>query len=93
MGEDHKIEMNRNEIEQYIADEYGAAGEHLWARNPNNTVFRHHRSKKWFAIIMDIPRNKIGLDGTDRIDVLDVRCDPLLVGRSCRTKDFTPPIT
>ena len=82
--------MNRNEITRYIADEYGADEEHLWARYPDYAVFRHHKSRKWFALIMDIPRNKIGLDGTERIDVLDVRCDPLLIGSLLQENGFYP---
>ncbi len=34
---------------------------------------------------MDIPRNRIGLRGTDTIDVVNLKCDPLLLG-SVRTE-------
>lgn len=36
--------------------------------------------KKWFALIMDIPRNKLGLQGNEQIDVVNLKCDPLLIG-------------
>lgn len=39
---------------------------------------------------MDIPRHKIGLDDAERIDVLDVRCDPLLIGSLLQENGFYP---
>lgn len=82
--------MDRIALEQYIANEYGTDGEHLWARNPNFTVYRHNGSKKWFALVMDIPRNRIGLDGDELIDVLNVRCNPLFLGSLMQDGGFYP---
>ena len=41
---------------QDIQNEYHSLPEHLWARFPNYTVFRHQDNQKWFALIMDIPK-------------------------------------
>lgn len=53
--------MNRAELERYIAEGYSTQGENPWAQSPTNTVFRHRHNRKWFAILMDIPREKLGL--------------------------------
>ena len=82
--------MDRAILEQYIVDQYGAERENLWAKFPNYTVFRHFTTGKWFALFMDIPQNKIGLDGKKIIDVLNVRCDPLSVGQFLQQKGFYP---
>ena len=50
--------MTRSELAAYLPDTYSTAGEHLFARYPSFQVFRHHGHKKWFAVIMDIPRKK-----------------------------------
>mgnify|MGYP004537736543 FL=1 len=76
--------MNRLELKQYIAETYGIEPDCPWSKNPNFEVYRHSNNKKWFALIMDIPRNRIGLRGTDIIDVVNLKCDPLLLG-SVRT--------
>ena len=77
--------MNRLELKQYIAETYGIEPDCPWSKNPNFEVYRHSNNKKWFALIMDIPRNRIGLRGTDIIDVVNLKCGPLLLG-SVRTE-------
>ena len=72
--------MNREDLERYIAEVYSTQGENPWAQSPTNTVFRHRHNRKWFAIIMDIPREKLGLPGGKIISVVNVKCDPRLIG-------------
>ena len=43
-------------------------------------VLRHEDNRKIFALFMDVQRNKLGLDGEERVDILNVKLgDPLLV--------------
>ena len=77
--------MNRLELKQYIAETYSIEPDCPWIKNPNFEVYRHNNNKKWFALIMDIPRNRIGLRGMDIIDVVNLKCNPLLLG-SVRTE-------
>ena len=72
--------MSRAELERYIAEIYSTQGEKPWAQSPANTVFRHHHNRKWFAIIMDIPREKLCLPGDGIISAVNVKCDPRLSG-------------
>lgn len=72
--------MNRAELEAYISETYCAEGEHPWVSNPTNTVFRHTGSKKWFALVMDIPRKNLGLTGEGEISVVNLKCDTRLIG-------------
>lgn len=77
--------MNRLELKKYITETCGVEPDCPWIKNPNFEVYRHSNNKKWFALIMDIPRNRIGLRGMDIIDVVNLKCDPLLLG-SVRTE-------
>ena len=72
--------MNRQELAAYLTDTYSTAGEHLFARYPNFQVFRHTGNKKWFAVLMDIPRKNLGLDGEGEISVVNLKCDTRLIG-------------
>ena len=72
--------MNRQELTAYLTDIYGTTGEHLFARYPNFEVFRHTGNKKWFAVLMDIPPKNLGLTGEGQIQVVDLKCDPRLIG-------------
>lgn len=79
-GESGGFALHAEELARYIAEQYGADEEHLWASAPSYKVFRHQNNRKWFALIMDIPRCKLGLDGDEKIDILDLKCDPALIG-------------
>ena len=69
----------RRKIIDYIKKEYEAEPEHLWRSYPDYIVFRYSDNNKWFGIIMDVSRDKLGLDGDDRVDIIDVKVgDPFL---------------
>lgn len=72
--------MNRAELEQFIMENYGVEPDYPWLKYPGNAVFRHVSNRKWFALIMDVPRNKLGLQGTKPLDVVNLKCDPVLIG-------------
>ena len=72
--------MNRPELEVYLTDTYGTTGEHLFARYPGFQVFRRGGNKKWFAVLMDIPGEKLGLMRDGEISVVNLKCDPRFIG-------------
>ena len=72
--------MNRRELAVYLADTYSIGGEHLFAKYPSFVVFRNTGDRKWFAVIMDIPRKNLGLTGEGEISVVNLKCDTRLIG-------------
>lgn len=82
--------MNRIELEQYILATYSAESDYPWLKFPNYKVFRHSTNKKWFALIMNVQKNKLGLQGTDFLDVVNLKCDPILIGSLRKEKGFFP---
>lgn len=80
----------RRRVTEYIRDRYSAEPEYLWKKYPNYAVFRQFASKKWFAIVMDIPRNKLGFEGDGNADIMDVKCGPLMVGSLLAQDGFLP---
>lgn len=74
----------------YITETYGADEEYLWQRYPNYCVFRRTDNKKWFALIADVPKEKLGLDGEGIVNVLNVKLDPILVDSLKRSAGFLP---
>lgn len=68
--------MNRTELFDHIWNRYAAEPEYLWKRNPDTAVFRHASNRKWFAILMDVRADRLGLEGDEVIDILNVKCDP-----------------
>lgn len=80
----------RENVLQYIENRYAAAPEYLWARYPAYAVFRRQNDRKWFAVLMDVPRNRLGLDGEESVDILDIKCDPKLAGSLRENHGFLP---
>ena len=73
-------DMNRQELQRYISEVYSTVPEFPWIRYPNYAVFRRGNNQKWFALVMDIPKSKLGLPSADMIDVVNLKCDPILIG-------------
>lgn len=80
----------REDVIQHIQDIYGVGPEYLWADTPDSAVFRHPGSKKWFAIIMDVSPDRLGLSGDAAVDVMNVKCGTLLVGSLLQEEGFLP---
>ena len=57
--------MDREILTEHILASYNADQDYPWVKYPNFTVFRHVSNKKWFALIMDVPRSKLGLQGDE----------------------------
>ena len=65
----------KEDVFRYIREKYGSDIEYLWRRYPNYAVFRHRDNQKWYGLLMDIPRFKLGLQGTETVDILNVKTD------------------
>ncbi len=64
-----------------IKAQYGAEPEFLWASSPDSAAIRNARNRKWFAALMlDMPRKTLGLEGEGRVDIINLKCDPLMRG-------------
>lgn len=72
--------MNRKELERYITETYNAEAESPWVKSPEYIVFRHSNNRKWFAVIMTVQGAKLGLTDRGSMDIVNLKCDPLLAG-------------
>jgi predicted DNA-binding protein (MmcQ/YjbR family) len=82
--------MNRRDVIDFINTEYDTPQEHLWMSYPDYIVFRNSINNKWFAVVMDVERQKLGLKGSGKVDVLNVKCDPILIGSLRLSKGYLP---
>jgi len=71
--------MNREELEAYIRNHYATLPDYPWADTPRAAVFRHVANRKWFALLMEVPREKLGLPGTEKLDIVNFKCGPILI--------------
>ena len=61
-----------HQIIKYVKDKYSIKPEYLWEDTPNTFVFKHQEAK-WFAIVMDIPYKKVGIDSKEIVYVMNVK--------------------
>ena len=54
------------------------------------TAVLRHKNGKWYAIIMTVEKKTLGLEEDGKINILDVKCDPDLVGMLIQTYGFLP---
>ena len=80
----------RERIMRYMQDTYGTEAEYLWADSPDSAVFRHPASRKWYAIIMGVLPERLGLSGEQVLYVMNVKCSTIMIGSLLSTKGFLP---
>ena len=79
----------KESVLRFAAEQYQTKPEHLWARMPEAAVLRHPNGK-WYGLIMPVPKAKLGLPDDTVCDMLNVRCDPMMLGSVLRQKGFFP---
>ena len=75
---------------QHIADVYGAEPEFPFPRDGVSCVFRHGNNRKWFALMMRLPYHTLGMNREGVADILNVKCDPFLIGSLRGRPGFLP---
>ncbi|MBQ2677270.1 MAG: MmcQ/YjbR family DNA-binding protein [Clostridia bacterium] len=82
--------MNRQTLDKYISQNYNTLAEYPWPKYPDYAVYRHQSNRKWFAVVMGLPKSKLGLSGDGIIDVVNLKCDPLLIGSLLNDEGIYP---
>ncbi len=82
--------MNREALDKHIKETYKVGAEFPWLSAPSFAVYRHQSNNKWFAVIMEIPKAKLGLEEEGSINVVNLKCDPLLIGSLILDKGIYP---
>ena len=82
--------MTRQELKAFIYEAYGVNPDCPWLRYPDYEVFRHGDSKKWFAVIMDVPKAKLGINEDGNISVVNLKCDTIMVNDVLSEKGIYP---
>ena len=72
--------ISREELLRFAALTYGTEPEYLWESTPDAAVLRHSENRKWYAIIMRIPADRLGLESSERVDIVNVKCGAMMTG-------------
>ena len=80
----------KEKILEYAKKTYKTTPDAPFSTAPAYLVLRHGDTRKWYALFMDVPRDRLGLEGGGSADILNVKCDPLLSGSLRMNKGFLP---
>lgn len=75
---------------QYAREKYGAEPEFLWEKFSDNAVLRRKDTEKWFAVLLTVPRRKLGLDSDEIVEIADLRTRPENIPKLIDGKKFFP---
>ncbi len=67
----------REKIFAYIKKKYKTTPEYPWGEE-DGAVLRHSDNRKWFALVMCIGREKLGLSGEGPVDVINLKIDDMV---------------
>lgn len=81
--------LKREEIFAYVKKQYGTVPEYLWKSSPESAVLRH-KNGKWYAVLMQVEKSKLGLNEEGIVDVINVKCESDMVGLLAQTYGFLP---
>ena len=81
-----KTTVTKEYAVEYIKEQYGTEPEFTWVTHPNYAVFRHSDNKKWFGLMADVEPGTFGLNGKERVFVINLKCDPLMTGSIIKEK-------
>ncbi|MDO4200352.1 MAG: MmcQ/YjbR family DNA-binding protein [Clostridia bacterium] len=77
-------------IFEYAKERFGTDLEYLWKNDANSAVLRNKINRKWYAIVMKVKRDSLCLEGIGSVWIMNVKCDPMMVGSFINRKGFLP---
>ena len=72
--------MDKAAFLNYARERYGAEPENPFSSDFDGFILRHAHNRKWYAIEMEVPRSKLGLEGEEIVPFVCLKCGPLLKG-------------
>ena len=88
--ENYFINEQANRIASLIKAKYFDEPIFYWDKFPEDAVFRNKDTKKWYGIIMNIDKHKIIKNATGKVDILDIKLEPLKIENLLSKTGFFP---
>ena len=82
--------MTRKDFFDLMEDEFAIQPDNPFKNDFDSTVWRHKDNRKWFALLMKVPKFRLGFDSKQVVELLDVKCDPLLRAGLLQIKGVIP---
>ena len=77
-------------IIEYVKKSYGDDLEFLWKKTPDAAIWRRKDSKKWYGIIMCIPKNKLIKNAKGNAEIMNVKLSCSDIEKFVDSKNYFP---
>ena len=84
------ILANRKIVLEYAKKAFGTDPDYPWVRDPKSAVLRHRENSKWYGVILEVLPQRLGLSGSKPMDILNLKCDPLMRGNLVDCQKYFP---
>lgn len=64
------------ELIEYVRKTYSGELEFLWEKFSDNAVWRRADNKKWYGLLMTVPKSKLGIKSDETVEIIDLRIQP-----------------
>ncbi|MBD5454984.1 MAG: hypothetical protein HDR23_00635 [Lachnospiraceae bacterium] len=78
------------ELIEYVRNKYHDELEFLWAKSPNNAVWRRKDTGKWYAVVLTVSKEKLGLPENEIVEIIDLRLQPELMEKIVDNERYFP---
>lgn len=78
------------QIISYVQEKYGDELEFLWKKFPDNAIWRRKDTNKWYAALLTVSANKLGIDSDDVIEIIDLRMKAEVIAEIVDNKKYFP---
>jgi len=77
--------MTRQQLFAYCLEAFDTAPDYPFDDFMETAVFRHVKNRKWYALLMKVPKSRLGLESREAADVLNLKLPPEMMS------SFGPP--
>ena len=72
--------MTKQQLLEYCLNTYGTSPDYPFDDLLETAVLRHADNRKWYAIVMQVSRRKLGFDSDEVIDVVNLKLPTEMFG-------------
>ena len=84
------LNMNREFVFNLCKERYGTEPDYPFNDKYNSAVLRHSDTRKWYGIILNVSPRVFGLSGDKKVDVINLKIDPIIMGSFLQEKRIFP---
>ena len=82
--------MTKQDLLAYCLETFGTEADHPFESDFETAVLRHAESRKWYAVIMRVPRRKFGYDSDGTVDVVNLKQPTEMLGSFGQSEGVYP---